>query len=245
MSAPAIDRRATTGTAPARESGPRRSGVLAPPRIPAQRATERIAERIAPRERARAASRQRAQVHAGRAKFVLVVMTLLVCGLVATLWLSTAAAADSYRLQEARTRAGSLTEQSEQLRKQVTAMNSPSALAQRAAAQGLVSVQDPARLVVAPDGRVDVVGDPTPARGDGPTPPAVPAPAAPQAPAGPAAGVQTPATQAPSTQAPATPAPSTPTPATQAPAARAAGPAQADTSDPAAAAGATTAGGQG
>ncbi|MDQ4115813.1 MAG: hypothetical protein M3235_02505, partial [Actinomycetota bacterium] len=172
MSAPVIERRSTV-TAPAREGAPRRA--LVPPRIPSQRTTERITERLSTRERARAVSRQRDRVHAGRAKFVLVVMTLLVVGLVATLWLSTAAAADSYRLQEARARAGSLTEQSEQLRKQVTAMNSPAALAQRAAAQGLVPVQDPARLVVAPDGRVDVVGEPTAARAGGPTPPAVPA----------------------------------------------------------------------
>lgn len=161
MSAPAIDRRSTIGTAPERESAPRRSGTLLPPRIPAQRnrwAAERIGSRDDRAARPSALRRaERAQAHAGRAKFVLVVMTLLVCGLVATLWLSTAAAADSYRLQDARTRAGSLTEQSEQLRKQVTAMNSPSALAQRAAAQGLVAMQDPARLVVAPDGRVDVV----------------------------------------------------------------------------------------
>lgn len=222
MSAPVIERR-STATAPAREGGPRRT--LVPPRIPTQRTsqktTDRITERLTTRERARAVSRQRDRVNAGRAKFVLVVMTLLVVGLVATLWLSTAAAADSYRLQEARNRAGSLTEQSEQLRKQVTTMNSPSALAQRAAAQGLVPVQDPARLVVAPDGRVDVVGEPAAAQPSGPTPPAVPAPPAPAAPA---------------TPVPAAPGPApAPTPAL----------ARADTADPAAAAGATTTGGQG
>lgn len=221
MSAPVIERRSGTTTAPARERGPRRSGDVAAPRIPTQRTAERIAERIAPRERARAASRQRAQVHAGRAKFVLVVMTLLVAGLVATLWLSTAAAADSYRLQEARTRANSLTEQSESLRKQVTAMDSPAALADRAAALGLVPVQDPARIVVAPDGRVDVVGEPTAARAGGPPPPAVPAAPAPAPTPG-----QPPAGQQPAQQ--------------QAPA-----PTQADTADPEAAAGATTTGGQG
>ena len=45
---------------------------------------------------------------AGRAQFVLLVMVLLVGGLVATLWLSTAAAADSYRLQDARAEARTL-----------------------------------------------------------------------------------------------------------------------------------------
>ena len=44
----------------------------------------------------------RSAAPAGRAKFVLLIMALLGTGLVVTLWLSTAAAADSYRLQDAR-----------------------------------------------------------------------------------------------------------------------------------------------
>lgn len=206
MSTPVIERRAG---APVRESAPRRSGVVAPGRIPAQRGgnrTSALRKQAGTRTAGAGAQRARdqrddrlrrivgarAQAHAGRAKFVLVVMTLLAAGLITTLWLSTAAAGDSYRLQEARTQAATLTEQSETLRRQVSTMNSPASLAQRASALGLVPMQDPARLVVAPDGRVDVVGEPTAARADGPPPPAVPGAPVPAVP-GTVAGAPAPA----------------------------------------------------
>jgi hypothetical protein len=111
---------------------------------------------------------------AGRAKFVLLVMGLLAVGLIVTLWLSTAAAADSYRLQDARVAARALSEQSEQLRREVMAMDAAPALAQQAAALGMVPVQDSARLVVGPDGAVTLVG--TPKAAIATAPPAPPAP---------------------------------------------------------------------
>jgi hypothetical protein len=113
---------------------------------------------------------------AGRAKFVLLIMGLLAVGLIVTLWLSTAAAADSYRLQDARVAARALSEQSEQLRREVTAMDAAPALAQRAASLGMVPVQDSARLVVAPDGAVTLAG--TPKAAIATAPPAPPAPVA-------------------------------------------------------------------
>jgi hypothetical protein len=102
-------------------------------------------------------------VASGRASFVLTVMVLLGAGLVATLWLSTAATADSYRLQDARTAARELSERSERLHREVAALQSPPALAQRATQLGMVPAKNPARLVVAPDGGVRVVGEPVPA----------------------------------------------------------------------------------
>ncbi|MFR9802903.1 hypothetical protein ACL02T_11440 [Pseudonocardia sp. RS010] len=114
----------------------------------------------------------------GRAQFVLLIMALLATGLVLTLWLSTAAAADSYALQDARTAARDLTERSERLHREVAAMESAPALARRATELGMVPVQDPARLVVGPDGAVTVVGEPSAA-----TRPPAPAPAAPAMPA--------------------------------------------------------------
>src|SRR6185436_15314393 len=107
----------------------------------------------------------------GRAKFVLLIMALLGTGLVMTLWLSTAAAADSYRLQDARAAARLLSEQSEQLRRQVMAMDAAPALAQRAGELGMVPVQDSARLIVAPDGTVTVAGTPKAAIATAPPPP--------------------------------------------------------------------------
>ena len=94
--------------------------------------------------RARPATRTVARAVApGRAQFVLTVMVLLGIGLVATLWLSTAAAADSYRLQDARGAARDLSERSERLHRDVAALQSPPALAQRATELGMVPAKDP------------------------------------------------------------------------------------------------------
>jgi hypothetical protein len=123
---------------------------------------------------------QRGAAPTGRAKFVLLIMSLLVGGLVATLWLSTAASADSYRLQDARATLTTLTQQDESLHREVAQLASAPELARRAEQLGMVRVKDPARLVVAPDGGVTVVGKPQ----------AAPAPAPPPAPAAPAAGAQ-------------------------------------------------------
>jgi hypothetical protein len=134
----------------------------------------------------------RAAATPGRTPFVLLVMVLLAVGLVAILWLSTAAAADSYRLTDARAAARTLQEQSETLRREVATLDSAPEVARRAEELGLVEARDPARLVVGPDGTVTVVGQPRAAtRPAPPAPPAAPAPPAGQ----PAAG--TPGPQAP------------------------------------------------
>lgn len=116
----------------------------------------------------------------GTAPFVLLIMVLLTGGLVATLWLSTAAAADSYRLDEARQVARDLSEQSERLHRDVEAAQSAPALAAAARAQGMVPAGEPAVLVIAPDGSSQVVGDPKPAQAVAP-PPSVAVPATPPA----------------------------------------------------------------
>jgi hypothetical protein len=113
----------------------------------------------------------------GTAPFVLLIMVLLTGGLVATLWLSTAAAADSYRLDEARQVARDLSEQSERLHRDVEAAQSAPALAAAARAQGMVPAGEPAVLLVAPDGSSQVIGDPRPAEAIAPpVTPAAPAP---------------------------------------------------------------------
>ncbi|BBG03091.1 MULTISPECIES: hypothetical protein [Pseudonocardia] len=173
MSTPVIERPGTPGSRPRPQT--RRSA--APPRIPAQRGPGEN-RRAQEQRRTRAVARE----NTGRAKFVLVVMVLLAVGLIATLWLSTAAAADSYRLQDARQQTAALTERSEALRKEVTVLQSPGSLAQRASAQGMVPVADPARLVVGPDGQVEVIGEPRAAVPAAPPAPA-PDPADPAAPA--------------------------------------------------------------
>jgi hypothetical protein len=123
---------------------------------------------------------------AGRPQFVLLIMVLLAVGLVATLWLSTAAAADSYRLQDASAEARVLSEQVERLTQEVAVLASAPELARRAGELGMVPVRDPARLVVAANGTVDVVGQP---RAAVPPPPPVP-PAPPADAQQPAAGAE-------------------------------------------------------
>ena len=102
----------------------------------------------------------------------MLIIGLLVVGIAATLWLSTQAIADSYRLEQARQEATDLSERADVLQREVTKLDSPSALAQRAKELGMVFPGDPARLVVQPDGTVVVVGEPRPAPSPTPEPPA-------------------------------------------------------------------------
>lgn len=110
---------------------------------------------------------------AGRASFVVLIIAVLTIGVAATLWLSTQAIADSYRLDEAKKEAEQLSEQAAQLQREVTEQESAASLAERAKAMGMVPAGDPARLVVQPDGTVVLVGEPTPVQAPPPsTPPA-------------------------------------------------------------------------
>ncbi len=155
------------------------------------RATDRTR---APRVRATASAPAHAGRTGGTAPFVLLIMVLLASGLVATLWLSTAAAADSYRLEGARTGARDLSEQAEHLRRDVEAMQSAPSVAAGAARIGMVPGGTPSVLLVRPDGSTQLVGAPTPASAAPPGPATTvvsrPAPASPTptSPATPAAG---------------------------------------------------------
>lgn len=167
------------------------------PRRPRTAAAERAYARRAQREgRAvgepvrRRTARQQPKGERGtasRASFVMLVMGLLVAGVITTLWLSTQAIADSYRLDQAKKAAAELSERAETLEQDVAGLESASTLAQEAAKLGMVPAGDPTRLVVNADGTVSVVGDPKPVAGspaappsaaDQPTPeqPAIPAP---------------------------------------------------------------------
>jgi hypothetical protein len=99
---------------------------------------------------------------AGRASFVALIIAVLTVGIVATLWLSTQAIEDSYRLEQAKQEADRLAERAAELQQDVTEKESAASLAERAQAMGMVPAGDPARLVVQPDGTVVVVGEPTP-----------------------------------------------------------------------------------
>ena len=169
MSAPAVERpRPTRAARPARQTMPRRSTGVPAPRD-ANGAIGRAYARRAVRERRQSGEANDAT--SGRSQFVLLIMVLFGVGLVASLWLSTTAAADSYRLDAARQATRDLSERSESLRTEIASMQSAPALAAAARQMGMVQVSDVARLVVRPDGSVQVVGAPKAA-----VAPAAPAP---------------------------------------------------------------------
>lgn len=146
---------------------------------------------------------------AGRTPFVVLVMAMLGMALVATLWLSTAATADSYHLQSARKVARDLTERSESLGREVATLETAPELARRARELGMVPAGDPARLVVRPDGAVVLIGRPRRAAAPAPPPTAAPV----QPPVAPPAAVAVPPASVPPAAAsvltvPAPPAPS-------------------------------------
>jgi hypothetical protein len=185
MSAPVTERPRTAVRGRA-DSIPAQRGIIDPAvpgtdpgtarRTAQQKAYARRDERL---RRVAGVRPARAVAPAGRPQFVLLIMVLLAVGLVATLWLSTAAAADSYRLQDATAEARVLSEQAERLHQDVARLASAPELARRAGELGMTPVRDPARLVVGPDGRVEVVGEPRAA-----VPPPPPAPPEPLAPPG-------------------------------------------------------------
>ncbi|MET8799836.1 hypothetical protein ABZV91_25995 [Nocardia sp. NPDC004568] len=107
---------------------------------------------------------------AGRGPFVAAILAMFGCGLALTLVLTTRAAEDSYQLSDARETNRVLSDERAALQREVAAADSAPELATRARELGMIPAVDPARLVVAPDGTVTVVGEPKPAQGP-PAPP--------------------------------------------------------------------------
>lgn len=105
-----------------------------------------------------------------RIPFVVSIIGLFSIGLAVTLLLTTRSAEDSYQLSDARAFNQSLVEQKAALERDFQSRNSAPELANQASALGMVPAKDPARLVVRPDGSVEVVGTPAPASAE-PLPP--------------------------------------------------------------------------
>ncbi|MBU3064057.1 hypothetical protein KO481_21310 [Nocardia sp. NEAU-G5] len=116
----------------------------------------------------------------GRIPFVAAIIALLGCGLMCTLLLTTRSAEDSYHLGGARKINQQLTDEQAELQRQVAAADSAPELASRARELGMIPAKDPARLVIAPDGTVTVIGKET-AQSGPPAPPLNTSPAAPTA----------------------------------------------------------------
>lgn len=108
-----------------------------------------------------------------RIPFVATIIGLLSVGLAITLLLTTRAAEDSYRLSAAKAHNQELVEKKAAMERDSRVANSAPELARKAGALGMIPAKDVARLVVAEDGTVTVVGKPTPAAGAPlPVPPA-------------------------------------------------------------------------
>ncbi|HEX5118141.1 MAG TPA: septum formation initiator [Pseudonocardiaceae bacterium] len=173
--------RTRTRTQPPRTQ-PRERGTGKPPAAQPERTTgTRDRSPAAERAYARRAQRsgqgavspvqqvERKPGSASRATFVITVMVLLVGGVVATLWFSTQATADAYRLEQAKNTTNQLQVQVGQLQQEVAQQDSPPSLAQRARQLGMIPAGNPAHLVVGPNGKVKVIG--TPSVAEPPPPP--------------------------------------------------------------------------
>ncbi|MFE0109820.1 hypothetical protein ACFWX6_11765 [Amycolatopsis sp. NPDC059019] len=148
------------------------------------------APRPAPRPDAKKPERRKLKLSwpKSRASFVLAMMGLLAVGVATTLWLTTQAIADSYRLEQLRTTNASLAEAKAKLQRDVAKAESPGSLAPAAQQGGLVPSGDPARIIVGPDGKTTLVGEPKKAQDAPPAAQSVP-PAAPAG--GPPRGART------------------------------------------------------
>ncbi|QTI67570.1 hypothetical protein [Gordonia polyisoprenivorans] len=165
----------TTERAPRRTRG----GVGRPTRSrAAQRAIDRHSKRTASQERgarrgsvsapvvaASGARRISLSERLSRVPFVIPVLLVLAFGLGLSLWLSTKAAQDSYQIGIARQQNQELLDRSDTLKRTFESGNSAPELSDAAGALGLVVDQNPARMVIGPDGKPRIVGDPEPATG--------------------------------------------------------------------------------
>ncbi|HVV19015.1 MAG TPA: hypothetical protein VHF06_06230 [Pseudonocardiaceae bacterium] len=160
----------TRGPAPTRETG---KPAVQPDRSRST-AAERAYARRAHRGQRPAADHAAGKVErrpgsAGRVSFVVLVMVLLIGGVVATLWFSTQATADAYKLEQAKNATNKLSSRVGQLQQQVAQQDSPQSLEQHARQLGMVPAPDVTHLVVGKDGKVTVIG--TPSKAVPPPPP--------------------------------------------------------------------------
>ncbi|GAA1482889.1 hypothetical protein GCM10009624_33290 [Gordonia sinesedis] len=100
-----------------------------------------------------------------RVPFVVPVLALLVLGLALSLWLSTKAAQDSYALSVERKQNQALMDRRDTLKRTYESGDSAPELSDKAARLGMIPARNPARMVIGPNGRPRIQGNPTPAEG--------------------------------------------------------------------------------
>lgn len=166
-----------------------RSGTARARTAAAERAYARRAQRTQRAVGGRPERERRQGGSASRVSFVVGVISLLIAGVVATLWLSTQATADAYRLEQAKKDTNALTQRVQDLQRQDADAGSPPSLAAGAQRLGMVPAPEPAHIVVGPDGKVTVIGTPSKAEPPPPPAPSTPPPTGP--PTGPTTGPTT------------------------------------------------------
>jgi hypothetical protein len=114
---------------------------------------------------------------AAKVPFVVLVIGSLAIGLGLTLWLSTDSAERSYQLGNAKETDKALTQQKEELERDVLQAQAAPSLAEAARNLGMIPSRDTAHLVQDPNGNWVVVGTPKPADGVPPPPLNTPLPA--------------------------------------------------------------------
>ncbi|MFZ2242808.1 MAG: hypothetical protein WAV90_25190, partial [Gordonia amarae] len=100
-----------------------------------------------------------------RVPFVVPIIVVLVAGLGLSLWLSTKAAQDSYRLGVARSENQSLSDRVDTLKQTFESGDSAAALSDKAGKLGMIPSDNPPRMIVGADGKRRVVGQLSPAEG--------------------------------------------------------------------------------
>ena len=147
----------TTGRRAGRTAGGERASRSAL----AQRAIDRRSRRIARGGDAAASRTGRVR----RIPFVVPIVIVLVAGLGLSLWLSTKAAQDSYRLGVARNENQSLSDRVDTLKQTFESGDSATALSDKAGKLGMIPSDNPPRMIVEGNGTRRVVGQLSPAQG--------------------------------------------------------------------------------
>ncbi|WP_254900736.1 hypothetical protein [Rhodococcus sp. 1168] len=162
----AVTRRARRTRGTSAETGAARSGAaLRAYERRQQRATVHAGDAATTSHGAARSSLSGASMTA-RIPFVALIIGLLSLGLGLTLLLTTRSAGDSYDLSDAKAYNEGLVQERASLQRDVELADSAPELARRAAEMGMVPAGNVARLVVAPDGSVQVIGTPAPAEGE-------------------------------------------------------------------------------
>ncbi|WP_333716495.1 hypothetical protein [Gordonia sp. (in: high G+C Gram-positive bacteria)] len=158
------DAAASVTTRAGRRAGRTVGGERASRSASAQRAIDRRARRIA-RSGGNTTPHASRGARNRRVPLVVPFVLVLVAGLGLSLWLSTKAAQDSYRLGAVRSENQKLSDRVDTLKQTFESGDSAAALSDKAGKLGMIPSDNPPRMIVGADGKRRVVGELSPAQG--------------------------------------------------------------------------------